>query len=83
MFSNRGQLLPYLPKKNGHVPPELKGQTMTLPTGTVVISHLDWDDANTRETFYENGTYWFLGGFKYSGPDWFQAAWPGPSARSW
>jgi len=73
MFSNRGQLLPYLPKKNGHVPAELKGQTMTLPTGTVVISHIDWDEANTRETFYENGTYWFLGGFKYSGPDWFQA----------
>ena len=73
MFKNRPALLPYLPHQDGKDPTNLSSQTTTLPTGTILITSLNWADSVTRHSFYEGGTYWFLGGFKHPSPDWFQA----------
>lgn len=73
MFNSFQGLAPYLPSKDGKRATGLSSKTMVLPTGTIVITYRNWDDSVTRQAFYEAGTYWFLGGFKYSGPDWFKA----------
>ncbi len=73
MFNSFQGLAPYLPNKDGKLSNGLNSKTMVLPTGTIVITYRNWDDTITRQSFYEAGTYWFLSGFKYSGPDWFKA----------
>jgi len=73
VFRNRDSIVRYLPRRNGKEPTDLGSVTMTLPTGTIILTSLNWDDRKTRQSLYEAGTYWFLGGFKHRGPDWLLA----------
>lgn len=72
LFRNPEAMRAFLPKRNGKTPTDLASVTMKLPTGTVIMTSLNWDDDATRQSFYASGTYWFLGGFKNPGPEWFQ-----------
>ena len=73
VFKDRAEIMRFLPQKNGKAPTDMASMTMTLPTGTVILTSLNWDDDTTRQSFYQAGTYWLLSGFKYGGPDWFRA----------